>query len=77
MEYTVIFPETDRISSINGGCMSQEDFRKQVVDAMDTTTERMIVVESQPTQSWLINYQCDALLCAFPLQYLFGGWSIA
>jgi hypothetical protein len=39
MEYTVVFPETDRISAINGGCMSQEEFRRQVVNAMDTTTE--------------------------------------
>jgi hypothetical protein len=70
MVYTIVFPEIDRISSINGGCMSQEEFRKQVVDAMNTTTETAII--SQPTQNRLIDYQDDALLHAFPLQFPYG-----
>jgi len=70
MEYTIVFPETDRISAINGGCMSQEEFRRQVVDAMDTTTETAII--SRPTQNRLIDYQGDALLRAFPLQFPYG-----
>jgi len=43
MEYTVVFPGTDNFSSSNGGCMTQEEFRKEVIDAMDTTTETTII----------------------------------
>jgi hypothetical protein len=31
MEYTIVFPERDRISSLNGGFMSQEEFRKKLL----------------------------------------------
>jgi hypothetical protein len=70
LEYTVVFPETDRISQTNGGCISQEQFRKQVIDAMDTTTETTMI--SRPTPNRLIDYQGDSLLRAFPLQFPYG-----
>jgi hypothetical protein len=37
---------------------------------MDTTTETMSI--SRPTQNCLIDYQGDALLCTFPLQFPYG-----
>ena len=70
LEYNVVFPETDRVSSTNGGCMTQVQFQKEVVDAMDTTTETTVI--SRPTTNRLIDYQGDALLRAFPLQFPYG-----
>jgi hypothetical protein len=47
MEYTVVFPETDRIKSTNAGFMSQAQFLKEVVDAMESTSQTTII--SWPT----------------------------
>ena len=64
MEYTVVFPDTDRITSLNGGCMTKDELTKLVLNAMNTTTNTTVI--SQPTQNRLIDYQGDALLRAFP-----------
>jgi hypothetical protein len=39
MEYTVVFPGTDSFSPTNGGCMNQQAFSMETINAMDTTTE--------------------------------------
>jgi hypothetical protein len=70
MEYTVVFPGTDSSSPTNGGCMNQQAFLMETIDAMDTTTKTSII--SRPTQHWLIDYKGDALLHAFPFQFLYG-----
>ena len=70
MEYTVVFPETDNISTTNGGFASQAQFRDEVVDAMDKTSQTRIISRSTPNR--LIDYQGDALLQAFPLQFPYG-----
>jgi hypothetical protein len=70
MEYTVVFPGTNSSSPTNGGCTNQQAFLMETIDAMDTTTETSII--SQPTQHRLIDYEGDALLGAFPLQFLYG-----
>jgi hypothetical protein len=58
--YKSVFPGTDTFSPTNGGCMNQQAFLMETIDAMDTTTETSII--SRPTQHWLIDYKGDALL---------------
>jgi hypothetical protein len=70
MEYTVVFPGTNSAAPHNGGCMNQEAFLKEVIDAMDTTTETSMI--SRPSRNRLIDYEGDALLRAFPLQFPYG-----
>jgi hypothetical protein len=50
--------------------MNQQAFLTETIDAMDTTTETSII--SRPTQHRLIDYEGDALLWAFPLQFPYG-----
>lgn len=69
-EYTVVFPDTDTINPTNGGCMSQTEFRANVIDAIDRSNT--VTVASRPTQNRLKDYEGDALLKAFPLQFPFG-----
>jgi hypothetical protein len=70
MEYTVVFPGTDQVLPTNGGYTTQEKFRKEVVDAMDRTSQTTVI--SRPTPNRLIDYKGDALLRAFPLQFPYG-----
>ena len=69
-EYTVVFPGTDEIDDTNGGNISQEEFRRDVIDSMDTSNTVTLV--SRPTQNRLKDYEGDALLRAFPLQFPYG-----
>jgi hypothetical protein len=70
LEYTVAFPNTDDITVSNGGCTSTDEFRRQVMDTMDTTTATTLVSRCTPNR--LIDYRGDALLRAFPLQFPYG-----
>jgi hypothetical protein len=69
-EYTVIFPGTEEINPTNGGHMSQEAFRREVIDSLDTSTSVTLV--SRPTQNRIRDYEGDALIRAFPLQFPYG-----
>ena len=70
MEYTVVFPDTSRITSLNGGCMTKDELIEQVFNQMQTTSDTAVI--SRPTQNRLVDYQGDALLRAFPLQFPYG-----
>ena len=50
--------------------MSQEVCREEVLNAMDRSNS--VTVISRPTQNRLKDYEGDALLCAFPLQFPYG-----
>ena len=41
-EYTVIFPSTNVINSTNGGNMTQEAFKCQVIQSMDRTNTILV-----------------------------------
>ena len=69
-EYTVVFPSTDDIDSTNGGNMTQEAFKCQVIENMDRSNT--ISVHAQMTQNRLRDYEGDNLLHAFPLQFPYG-----
>jgi hypothetical protein len=69
-EYTVVFPGTEDINAMNGGHMSQEVFREEVLNAMDRSNSVTIIL--RPTQNRLKDYEGNALLCAFPLQFPYG-----
>ena len=69
-EYTVVFPGTEEINTTNGGHMSQEAFRREVIDSLDTSTSVTLV--SQPTQNRIRDYEGNALIRAFPLQFPYG-----
>jgi hypothetical protein len=47
MEYTVVFPDTSRITSLNGGCMTKDELIEQVFNQMQTTSDMMVI--SRPT----------------------------
>ena len=68
--YTVVFPDTEEINATNGGHMSQEVFREEVLNAMDRSNS--VTVISRPMQNRLKDYEGDALLRAFPLQFPYG-----
>jgi hypothetical protein len=70
MEYTVIFMETDNILPMNGGCLSQDAFMREVINAMDSTSSSKVI--SRPTPIRMLDYKGNALLCAFPLQFPYG-----
>ena len=67
-EYTVVFPDTEDTQSTNGGFDTFEEFQQNVVDQM--AVEATLV--SCPTQNRLKDYEGDALLRAFPLQFPYG-----
>ena len=69
-EYTVVFPNTENVRTNNGGFKSQEEFRANVMDALDVTTEETVL--SRPTKNRLKDYEGTALLLAFPLQFPYG-----
>ena len=69
-EYTVVFPSTNDIDSTNGGNMTQEAFKCQVIESMDRSNT--ILVHARMTQNQLRDYEGDNLLCAFPLQFQYG-----
>ena len=69
-EYTVVFPSTENIRTTNGGFTSQAEFQANVVDAMDTTCD--VTMMSRPTRNRLKDFEGDALLRAFPLQFPYG-----
>ena len=69
-EYTVVFPGTEEINDTNGGQISQEEFKRQVIDSMDMSTDATLI--SRPTQHRLKDYEGDALFRAFPLQFPYG-----
>jgi len=48
-EYTVVFPGTEEINSTNGGNMSQEEFRREVIDSMDMSNTATVIL--RPTQN--------------------------
>jgi hypothetical protein len=50
--------------------MSQAEFMTEVVNAMDTTIGTTIISCPMPVQ--MVDYQGDAFLCAFPLQFPYG-----
>jgi hypothetical protein len=47
--------------------MTKDELLEQAFNHMQTTSDMVVI--SRPTQNWLINYQGDALLCVFPLQF--------
>jgi hypothetical protein len=69
-EYTVVFPSTDDIDSTNGGNMTQEAFKCQVIENMDRSNT--VSVHARTTQNRLRDYEGDNLLRAFPLQFPYG-----
>ena len=69
-EYTVVFPGTEEINSTNGGHISQEAFRLEVIESLDTSNSLTVV--SRPTQNRIKDYEGDSLMRAFPLQFPYG-----
>lgn len=69
-EFTVTFPETDNITPMNGGCMTKDEFRKVVLDSLDTTTN--ITMLCPPSKRRIRDYDDTALQLAFPLQFPYG-----
>jgi hypothetical protein len=69
-EYSVVFPGTEQINSTNGGHISQEAFRREVIDSLDTSNT--VTVVSRPTQNRIKEYDLDSLIRAFPLQFPYG-----
>ena len=69
-EYTVVFPGTEEINSTNGGHISQEAFRLEVIESLDTSNSLTLV--SRPTQNRIKDYEGDSLMRAFPLQFPYG-----
>jgi hypothetical protein len=57
MEYTIVVPDTDWITSLNGGCMTKDELIEQVFNHMQTTSDMAVI--SRPTQNWLIDFQGD------------------
>jgi hypothetical protein len=39
MEYTIVFPDTNQITSLNGGCMTKDELKEQVFSSMNTTSD--------------------------------------
>ena len=70
IEYTVAFPSTNNITETNGGFGSMEAFQQYIIDMMETTSATTLI--SQRTPNRLVDYQGDALLRAFPLQFPYG-----
>ena len=70
-EYTVVFPETDGITTHNGGCMTKEDFQSMVIESLDSTTN--VTMLSPPTTTTLRDYECNTIELAFPLQFPYGS----
>ena len=69
-EYTVVFPETEDVTTTNGGHMTQEEFKTKVIDSIDMSNQLTMV--SKPTRTQLKDYEGNTLLMAFPLQFPYG-----
>ena len=69
-EYTVVFPATEEIDTTNGGNMTQDAFKCQVLQNMERSNT--ISVYSRSTQNRLRDYEGDNLALTFPLQFPYG-----
>jgi hypothetical protein len=70
IEYTVVFPETEKITATNGGYKTQAELKELLFSRLDARTDTSVV--SRPTENRLVDYEGDTLLRAFPLQFPYG-----
>jgi hypothetical protein len=54
-EYQVVFPELDDVDALNGGHMSQSEFKKSVIKDLNAINDMMLM--SRPTTMHLKDYE--------------------